>query len=614
VRTPSDEHAARKRALEEEARRIDGASRLISMLRLVTLVTALSLGFLRGFGYLPWWAWVLAALFAVAFIVLVVWHARLDRAERRVAAGIAFHHWALERIAGRFHDYPWRGDRFVSETHPYGSDLGIFGESSLFQLVDTTRTRAGEDCLGQWLAQASDPAVVLARQEAARDLAARPALLEKLAVLGALIGKNGTRANVEKPDAAPLLKWAASEPLLSRAPMVRVLAFLLPLATLTALGLSQLGLVPSAIGLALLAAQWLYGFSLAPKIEPVAAVVGERASAFAQYQAMLGLLESERLEASRLRELQARLAPGNGEEKSSTAVRRLSSIAGYLDARQNEVFRFFIGPLVLWDVHCILALEGWQKTAGKKAAAWLDVIAEVEALASLGAFAHDHPGYHWPNLVDAPTFRARNLGHPLIDPSVRVSNDVALRGPGTALLVTGSNMSGKSTLLRSMGVSSVLAMAGAPVAAEELVLSTFELRTSMWARDSLAKGVSHFYAELEKLKRVVDGLAQPRPLFFLLDEILQGTNSRERVIGARSVLRHLLEKGAMGVVSTHDVGLLQLGQDLDPRVDKVHFEEQVTEADGSSKMTFDYRLRPGVVRSTNALRLMKLVGIDVDLE
>jgi DNA mismatch repair ATPase MutS len=176
-------------------------------------------------------------------------------------------------------------------------------------------------------------------------------------------------------------------------------------------------------------------------------------------------------------------------------------------------------------------------------------------------------------------------------------------------------MSGKSTLLRSMGVNAVLAMAGAPVVAEELVTSAFEVRTSMWARDSLAKGVSHFYAELQKLKRVVDGIESERPLFFLLDEILQGTNSRERVIGARSVLRHLLQRGAMGAVSTHDVGLLDLPPELDAKLDKVHFEEQVKEApDGTSTMSFDYRLRQGVVRSTNALRLMKMVGIEVDLE
>jgi DNA mismatch repair ATPase MutS len=247
--------------------------------------------------------------------------------------------------------------------------------------------------------------------------------------------------------------------------------------------------------------------------------------------------------------------------------------------------------------------------------AWIDAIGEFEALASLAAFAHDHPEVTWPVLTEETGFRARGLGHPLLDPHVRVTNDVTLRGSGTALLVTGSNMSGKSTLLRAMGINTVLALAGAPVVAAELAIAPLELRTSMWARDSLAKGVSHFYAELEKLKRVVDGIGAERPLFFLLDEILQGTNSRERVIGARSVLRHLLEHGATGALSTHDVGLLALGPELDGRVDKVHFEEQVSETEnGKSAMTFDYKLKPGVVRSTNALRLMRRVGIDVDLE
>jgi MutS domain V len=607
-RTPSAAHAERKRRLEEQAQHLDRVSRLISTSRLITLAGAVVLGFLRGFGYLPEWVLGVAVVLAAGFVVLVVWHIRLDRAERRVAAAIAFHHWAIERIAGRFEGYPARGDRFVSDAHPYSSDLGIYGESSLFQLVDATHTRSGEDCLGKWLGEPSDADAVLARQGAARDLASRESLREELFVLGTLIAK-------DRSDPGPLLKWAEGEPVLSSVPFVRVLGFVLPLATVAALGLSQVGVLSAKIGLALLAGQWLYGLSLSAKIEPVAAALDARAGAFAQYRAMLKLVEAEPFEAARLREVQGQLTPARpGERKASRELQSLSSIAGFLDARRNEVFRLFIGPVVLWDVHCILALEAWQKRAGKNARQWLDVIGEVEALASLGGFAHDHPEYRWPTIASEPTFRARGIGHPLIDPNVRVCNDLELRGPGTALLVTGSNMSGKSTLLRSMGINSVLAMAGAPVVADELVLSSFEVRTSMWARDSLAKGVSHFYAELEKLKRVVDGLGGPRPLLFLLDEILQGTNSRERVIGARSVLRHLLEKGAMGAVSTHDVGLLELGPNLDPRVDKVHFEEQVTGDDGVSKMTFDYRLRPGVVRSTNALRLMKMVGIDVDLE
>jgi DNA mismatch repair ATPase MutS len=328
---------------------------------------------------------------------------------------------------------------------------------------------------------------------------------------------------------------------------------------------------------------------------------------------MLELIEREPFEAASLKRQRSDLGEGRGPV-ASVEIRRLSTIVSYLDARHNEAFRFFIGPLVLWDAHCVLALENWRKRAGRHVRRWLEVIGEVEGLSSLAAFAHDHPEHTWPTLSETPAFRAKGLGHPLIEPGALVRNDVALRGPGTALLVTGSNMSGKSTLLRSMGINAVLAMAGAPVVASELVTSAFELRTSMWARDSLAKGVSHFYAELQKLKRVVDGIESARPLFFLLDEILQGTNSRERVIGARSVLRHLLERGALGAVSTHDIGLLDLPPELDAKLDKVHFEEQVTEADGASTMSFDYRLRPGIVRSTNALRLMKRVGIDVDLE
>jgi DNA mismatch repair ATPase MutS len=374
--------------------------------------------------------------------------------------------------------------------------------------------------------------------------------------------------------------------------------------------------VSSYVVLLVAIGQWVYALSLLPKIEPIAAAVSAREGALAPYRSMLELIGQERFEAPLLQRLQAKI--GTGKESVRTApqeIGKLSAIAGFLDARQNEVFRFFIGPLILWDLQCVLALERWQRRAGHRVRGWLDAIGEFEALCSLAAFAHDHRETTWPTLDETTAFRAEGLGHPLIDASIRVTNDVSLRGAGTALLVTGSNMSGKSTLLRSMGTNAVLAMAGAPVVAQKLDMAPVELRTSMWARDSLAKGVSHFYAELEKLKRVVDGIHAGRPLFFLLDEILQGTNSRERVIGARSVLRHLLERGAMGAISTHDVGLLDLGADLDALVDKVHFEEQVNDSEnGKSAMSFDYKLRPGVVRSTNALRLMRRVGIDVDLE
>jgi len=608
VHAPRDGHLDRKLALEQQAARLARVSRLISTLRLITFVGAFAIMCARGFGYLPYWVSWVGVFLAAAFVFLVVWHVRLDRSERRVRKAIDFHRWAIERIEGRFDAYPSRGDRFVSDEHPHTSDLGIFGPSSIFQLVDATHTRRGEECLARWLSEPTAASGVLERQEAVRELRAHGGMREELYVLGALIA-------ADKPNPDPLLAWAEGGTNVDSPMMRRSVAVALPIVTAFVFTLGQLDVLPSNVWLAALAVQWIFALSLLPKIEPIAAAVSSREGALARYRSMLELIEKERFEAPTLRRSQADLGRENGGRVASAEIRRLSTIVGFLDARHNEAFRFFIGPLVLWDAHCVLALETWRKRAGGHVRRWLEVIGEIEALSSLAGFAHDHPEHAWPTLSDTPAFSAKGLGHPLIDPSHLVRNDVALRGPGTALLVTGSNMSGKSTLLRSMGVNASLAMAGAPVVAEELVTSAFEVRTSMWARDSLAKGVSHFYAELEKLKRVVDGIESERPLFFLLDEILQGTNSRERVIGARSVLRHLLERGAMGAVSTHDIGLLDLPPELDAKLDKVHFEEQVKEApDGASTMTFDYRLRPGVVRSTNALRLMKMVGIEVDLE
>jgi hypothetical protein len=606
---PREGHAQRQNLLEQEARRHARTSRVISGFRLVTFVGAAGIAFARGFNYLPVWCWWVAAALGATFVALVVAHARVDRVERRVAAAIAFHRWAILRIDGKFAEYPSRGERFRSEDHPYSADLDLFGESSLFQLLDSTHTRGGEDMLGRWLTKPSDPEAILERQAAVRELAQLEAVREELAVLGTLI-------RADKPDPGPLVAWAESPLVISKLPLARVAALALPTLLGVVFVLVQLELVHVRLLLIAALGQWLYALALLPKVEPIASAVSAREGALAPYRSMLELIARERLETPGLQRLQQKIGATKESARSAAQeIGRLSAIAGFLDARRNEVFRFFIGPLVLWDLQCVLALERWQARTGRRVRSWLDAIGEFEALASLAAFAHDHREAHWPTLAGTAGFRAKGLGHPLIDARVRVTNDVSLRGSGAALLVTGSNMSGKSTLLRSMGTNAVLAMAGAPVMAEELEMAPVELRTSMWARDSLAKGVSHFYAELEKLKRVVDGIGAARPLFFLLDEILQGTNSRERVIGARSVLRHLLERGAMGAISTHDVGLLDLGPDLDERVDKVHFEEQVSESEnGKSVMSFDYRLRPGVVRSTNALRLMRRVGIDVDLE
>jgi DNA mismatch repair ATPase MutS len=326
----------------------------------------------------------------------------------------------------------------------------------------------------------------------------------------------------------------------------------------------------------------------------------------------LRLFEGEKLEAPLLVGLQKRL-----EESGASASREMaahSRIVGFVDARNNEVFRFFVGPALMWDLWCALALERWRERVGKVAFGWFRALAELEALASLAGFAFENPDFAFPELQTEPaTFEAVKLGHPLIDSDKRVANDVTIIGPGHALVVTGSNMSGKSTLLRAIGINAVLANAGAPVCARSLRMGRLKVATSMRVSDSLEEGTSRFYAELKKLKLVLD-LARTTSkepsrgtLLFLLDEILHGTNTRERLIGARAILLELLSRGAMGAVSTHDLGLGDLEKEQPGHVRNVHFEEQVE----GEVMTFDYQLRQGVVQSSNALRLMKIVGLEV---
>jgi DNA mismatch repair ATPase MutS len=267
-----------------------------------------------------------------------------------------------------------------------------------------------------------------------------------------------------------------------------------------------------------------------------------------------------------------------------------------------------LSPFVLWDIHTALLLQLWWARWHDKVVGWLAGLGTIEALSALATYASEHPDDVWPELVDGPlVFEAEALGHPLIDAEKCIRNDVTLPGPGTALLVTGSNMSGKSTLLRSVGLNVVLALAGLPVRARRLRVSRTRPATVMRVTDSLQEGASFFLAELMRLKSVVDLADAGQPVLFLLDEILQGTNSRERSLGARGVIAHLLDAGVFGLVSTHDLSLVQLGDQFRDRLRSAHFSDQVE----NGKMTFDYQLRPGVVQTTNALRLMQAIGLRV---
>ena len=599
-------------ALESKARTI-GNGRLVAALGAIGLVGAIA------FANMPRETWLGVLGLVIAFAALVVVHARVHAQKDKATAAMRFHERALARMAGKWRSFPSTGERWAVATHPYAGDLDVFGRASLFQRLDATSTRYGEEVLARWLSGDDAPSStasefaesVKRRQAAVRDLAPRLTLREELAALGSLLDDQG-----DKPDPRPFVMWAGqagSSAGGGKLPgALRIVAFVLPVLTLGAMTAGGMGLVHRLLFLVPFAMSVLVLVALRTRIQPSLDAASSKESALSRYGNMLQLLEEERLEAPLLVALQNRL-----KESGASATREmaaLSRIVGFVDARNNEVFRFFIGPALMWDLWCALALERWRERAGKAAFGWFRALAELEALASIAGFAFENPDHAFPEIdPERATFEARALGHPLIDADKRVANDVTIAGPGHALVVTGSNMSGKSTLLRAIGINTVLANAGGPVCAKALRLGRLAVATSMRVSDSLEEGTSRFYAELKKLKLVLDlartvkGEQGQRTLLFLLDEILHGTNTRERLIGARAILMELLARGAMGAVSTHDLGLGDLEKEKPDQVRNVHFEEQV---DGDV-MSFDYLLRSGVVQSSNALRLMKIVGLDV---
>ena len=625
---PFDTYAARLAELRSIADGLNARSSRISSLRGLTFLAAAGLA-------IPVWldaipaplGWVAAAA-GVAFVVLVFAHAILISRESAVLQRISLVERALDRLAGK---PPPAGapPRPAPADHPYAKDLDIFGKASLFELLDTTQTEPGETTLASWLAAPSPPRDVAERQEAVRELAALHAFREDLGALG-------LRAETRGRAVEPLIAWAEAPPVLdgplgggagkdAKGPQKKTLVYIAgALVILTAilftagqiLGPERLGIGHRAWLITLLLQLGILGF-LRPSTEPLLATAASRQAPFGRYTGLFARIESEPLKAPRTAALTADIRGASGSA-ASAAMRSLEGIIGYAEIRHNAIIHFIVNTALLWDVWCALALDRWRAREGKRVRSWFAALGEIEAIASLGTYTFERPDHAFPELsAEAPRFEAEGLGHPLISKAKRVRNDVELKAvpeneasgtpKGMALLITGSNMSGKSTLLRSMGVAAVMAQAGAPVCAARLRMSPLAVRTSMRIDDSLERGISHFYAELERLRSIVDTANATEEVLFLLDEILHGTNSRERHIGAKAVVLHLIKRGAIGAVSSHDLALADLATESRGRILNVHFEEIIREG----RMAFDYKLKPGVVTTTNALRLMRLVGLDV---
>lgn len=590
-------HRDQRARAEASAEALDRRMASVANVRVVAFLAAAGALLATVFHRLPVWGYLPALGAALGYGALALWHGRLLQSEARARAEAAYHLRGEERLSGAWHAHPPGGpsEEHLAE-HPYAADLDVFGHGSLFQLLDEAATAHGEQRLAAWLSSPAAPDEVRRRQRQVLELAGRPGFRRDLAVEGRL----GGNARVA-PRA--FIAWAEAPPSMEQVRWLRPLAPVVP--------------VLWAVVVAATAADWLPGevpwlFLLLP----AALLVLARQGIARSFDGLeLGQRGADRLARALLRleqepfsspELRA-LARGEGAGTApSTAMRQLARLSSLAEQRRNQL-HVVVNVLTLWDLHVFFRLDDWRRRHGPRVAGWLDRLADVEALCCLGGYLHDRPELVMPEVVQSgPRFVAQGLAHPLLDAAV--PNEVSLEGPGRLLLVTGSNMSGKSTLLRAIGLNAVLALAGGPVSARRLSLSPLHTWTSMRVQDSLEQGVSFFYAEVRRLKQVLEGAtAHPRAALVLVDEMLLGTNTRERRLASGEVLRLLLDTGCIGAVTTHDLSLAELARAPGSALVPVHFQDVLEDG----RMRFDYTLREGVVESTNALRVLALAGIPV---
>ena len=590
---PANEYSQRLSAREARLTDLDrilarfGTARLA--LAAVIFAAAWSSLYLRSFPPV----WLLAGV--AAFAALVLAHQSARRSRSRAERAADFYRKGLARIEDRWPGTGQQGSRFDDPHHVYAADLDLFGKGSLFELLCTARTRMGEERLAQWLKSPAALNVVRERHSSLGDLTNRLDLREELAVLG-------EHSNVGIHPAA-LLEWA-EKPNRLASPSLLWLAVLLALLAIGCVifwGVS--GIASPLLLVVLIEASILYALR-----DPISQALEGSESAFEDLRLFSDLLlrvEREHFTAPPLQALQAKLR--SHTRKASQITGNLSTIVNLAGSRRNQALTLLTVPL-MYTLNVALAAERWRRAHGRVVRSWLDAIGDLEALLSLASYAYEHPDDPFPQFIDGPaSFAGTDLGHPLIPAARCVRNDVSITGNTRILLISGSNMSGKSTLLRTVGINTVLATAGAPVRARSLKLTGLQIGASIRINDSLFDGSSRFYAEITRLRQLFDLADEGRPLLFLLDELLQGTNSRDRRSGAEGIVRAFAARGAIGLISTHDLALTDISGLQAGTLRNIHFQDELRDG----RMTFDFKLRDGVVTKSNAMELMRSIGLEV---
>lgn len=600
---PDESYTTRAAVLLRSAEALRARARLLSNARLATFLLFLVAGIFAELGTTILWG--VAAGGAIAFVLLVVHHRRSRAQIREFEARAALCDLGLARRARDWNRLPVVVP-VNPNPHPYIHDLDLFGERAVTQLLGPVRTHHGLQVLRGWLMRASPVDDVRERQNAVRVLRDKMELRETIAYEGGLLDAHS------RPRLEAFLKWVETPMQLPMPMEFLTIVRWLPLITFGLIGAQLAGMVNGTWWiLPFVASAILVQLTLRRTHAILDAAFGTDPSSL-QYSKLFAIAAHAPHDGVLLERIRARLHAGG--TTASVRIKKLEQVMVISDARHGPGFAtIFLEGFLLWSLQALIALEKWQEDSGHLAKDWFNALGELEAISSLATLAHDQPSWCLPNLdSNNDRIEAVQIGHPMLADSVRVHNDVTVGPRGTLLLVTGSNMSGKSTLLRSVGVNTVLAQAGGPVCAVSYRAPILHLYTSINVHDSITAGISLYMAQLQRLKEVLDAAknATPdEPCCYLLDEILSGTNSADRTVAVRAVLHQLLNSNAIGVVTTHDLAVAA-DERIQSTAQKIHFTETIDPERGT--MTFDYHARTGQAKTSNALELMRMMGIEID--
>ncbi|HWR75249.1 MAG TPA: hypothetical protein VN276_06405 [Bacteroidales bacterium] len=489
------------------------------------------------------------------------------------------------------------GEEYAERDHPYTYDLDIFGRTSLFQLISRTTSKPASGLLAGYLKEPAAADEIMARQEAVKELAPLTGWRQELITIGYQNTGSGN-------DPSALLNWLGSSDLFSNRRREKTVIGGLSLLALASIALVIAGL-PAVLLAPVFTVNFIFYFTRFRKITKLHEQVSRSSDLLRTYSSAISMIEKETFRSGKLLLLQGSF---RGESDASVRVRALARLVNRLDSRLNVLVSVPLNLLFFTDIRFCLALEEWKLQHAAKIPGWFDAMAEFEVLSSFANLAYNNPSWVFPEIVpDFFTFRAVNMGHPLIPEKKRINNDFEASGHGRTILITGSNMSGKSTFLRTCGVNTVLALAGAPVCASSFTLSHTRIHSSMRISDSLEENISSFYAELRRLRSVITGSEKDPRVFLLLDEILRGTNSDDRFTGSVALLKQLTDYGTVTMIATHDLRLAGLSNDIPGKIDNYHFDVKIS----GEELFFDYKLTPGICSSFNASLLMKKMGINL---